>query len=92
MSVDSAVCSSFAPKPAWAKADRYIVVQSDDQAGRIEIRLRENELFEQAGRGRLHPASLWRLVAPDFGQARRIGIAKRAESIHGERPAGVRVA
>src|SRR4051812_4325082 len=71
------------------EADRDLVVQSDDQSGRIEVRLRENELFEKGGRHRLHPASLRRLVAPDVGQARRIRISKRAERIHGGPQAGV---
>src|SRR5258707_15291374 len=71
------------------EADRDFVVQSEDQAFRIEIRLREDELLEKGGRGRLHPASLRRLIAPDVRQARRIGGSKRAERIHGGPQGGV---
>ena len=66
MSVEMAVCSSFAPKPAWAKPTGLFVVSATIKPAGIEIWLGENELFENAGRRRLHPATLRRLIARKF--------------------------
>jgi hypothetical protein len=59
-----------------------VVFERYDQPGRIEVRLRKNELLQQAGRDGLCDTTLRRLVAPDFRDARRVGIAKRAKLVH----------
>jgi hypothetical protein len=60
------------------EADRPAVVDGDDQALVVEIRLGQHELLEQVGRHRLHQPSLRRLTAPDFGEFRRVAVAERA--------------
>src|SRR3954469_4357910 len=55
---------------------------SDDQPGRVEIGLREDELLKKSGRGRLHSPALRRLIAPDFRQSRWVRIAKGTECVH----------
>ena len=78
-------------KPAWTKPIGILFSSRDNQPGRIEVGLRKNELFEDARRHGLRDATLRRLVAQDFRDARRVGIAKRAELIHSDVAAGSEV-
>ena len=64
------MCSSLAPKPAWAKPTGLLFSRRDNQPGGIEVWLGKNELFENAGRYGLRDAALRRLIAPDFRDAR----------------------
>jgi hypothetical protein len=73
------------------ETDGRVVFERENQPRRIKVGLRKNELFEDASRYWLCDATLRRLVAPDFRDARRVGIAKRAELIHSDVAAGSEV-
>src|SRR5260221_382123 len=50
----------------------------DEQAGRVELRLAEDEALQRRAAGQTHRAAAREGLVPDLGQARRIGVAKRA--------------